>query len=669
MIQEQYKQLIKKINYHAYRYYVLDNPEIPDAEYDKLFRQLEAIEKDNPEFVTPDSPSQRIGGKPLDAFEQIVHNVPMLSLSNAFSIEEIEDFNRRVTKLVDDGEKVQYTAEPKLDGLAISIRYENGFLTQAATRGDGQTGENVTLNIKTIQSIPLALIGEGFPDILEVRGEIYMPKKGFEQLNKSQLEKGEKTFANPRNAAAGSLRQLDPNITATRRLAFYCYGLGQIEGIKQPLAETHYERLQQLKGWGIRICPEIRLLNSWQECMPYYENIQKQRQTLAYEIDGVVYKVNSYAQQSQIGFISRAPRWALAHKFPAEEATTKLLAIDVQVGRTGALTPVARLEPVFVGGVTVTNATLHNQDEINRKDVRVGDVVVVRRAGDVIPEVVRPVISERQGELDQFTMPVRCPVCGADAVQEEGEAKSRCSAGLFCPAQKKEAIKHFASRKAMDIDGLGDKLVEQLADEKVINNIADLYSMTGEQLIVMERMGEKSVDNLLAAIETSKNTTLNRFIYSLGIREVGETTARSLANHFTTLEALMAADEEALQSVNDVGLVVAKSIATFFKQDHNLEMIQRLLDAGIHWPEIIPIAEDELTLKDKVIVITGTLNNYSRNELKAQLQALGAKVTGRVSKKTDILIAGEKAGSKLTKAQELGIRIIDEEGIGGLIEN
>jgi len=669
MIQEQYKQLIKKINYHAYRYYVLDDPEIPDAEYDKLFRQLEAIEKDNPEFVTPDSPSQRIGGKPLDAFEQIVHNVPMLSLSNAFSIEEIEDFNRRVTKLVDDGEKVQYTAEPKLDGLAISIRYENGFLTQAATRGDGQTGENVTLNIKTIQSIPLALIGEGFPDILEVRGEIYMPKKGFEQLNKSQLEKGEKTFANPRNAAAGSLRQLDPNITATRRLAFYCYGLGQIEGIKQPLAETHYERLQQLKGWGIRICPEIRLLNSWQECMPYYENIQKQRQTLAYEIDGVVYKVNSYAQQSQIGFISRAPRWALAHKFPAEEATTKLLAIDVQVGRTGALTPVARLEPVFVGGVTVTNATLHNQDEINRKDVRVGDVVVVRRAGDVIPEVVRPVISERQGELDQFTMPVRCPVCGADAVQEEGEAKSRCSAGLFCPAQKKEAIKHFASRKAMDIDGLGDKLVEQLADEKVINNIADLYSMTGEQLIVMERMGEKSVDNLLAAIETSKNTTLNRFIYSLGIREVGETTARSLANHFTTLEALMAADEEALQSVNDVGLVVAKSIATFFKQDHNLEMIQRLLDAGIHWPEIIPIAEDELTLKDKVIVITGTLNNYSRNELKAQLQALGAKVTGSVSKKTDILIAGEKAGSKLTKAQELGIRIIDEEGIGGLIEN
>lgn len=667
MNNEYIQQLIKKINYHAHRYYVLDDPEIPDAEYDKLFRELEALEKQHPELISPDSPTQRVGAKPLDAFDSVTHSVPMLSLSNAFADNEIEDFDRRCQGLLESSQSIQYTAEPKLDGLAISIRYEQGRLVQAATRGDGQTGENVTLNIKTIQSIPLSLQGEDFPELLEVRGEIYMPKEGFDKLNKNQLEKGEKTFANPRNAAAGSLRQLDPKITATRPLAFYCYGLGLVEGERKTLADNHYDLLEQLKGWGLRVCPEIRLLNNWQECIKYYQDILNKRPALPYEIDGVVYKVNDYAQQQQMGFISRAPRWALAHKFPAEEATTKLLDIQVQVGRTGALTPVARLEPVYVGGVTVTNATLHNQDEINRKDVRIGDTVVVRRAGDVIPEVVRPVLSERQDELETFNMPTQCPVCGADAIQADGEAKSRCSAGLYCPAQKKQAIIHYVSRKAMDIDGLGEKLVEQLCDEEVIENIADLYGITDMQLIRMERMGEKSVDNLLQAIEKSKNTTLNRFIYALGIREVGETTAASLANHFKTLDAVMEADQESLQNVSDVGQVVAKSIYQFFRQEHNRETVQRLCEAGIEWPDIKESSQDSLRLKDKVIVLTGTLSRYSRNELKAQLQALGAKVTGSVSKKTDVLIAGEKAGSKLTKAQALGIKIIDEEGISELL--
>jgi len=667
MTKEQYKQLIKKLNYHAHLYYVLDSPDLPDSEYDNLFRQLEEAEKLHPDWITADSPTQRVGGKPLQAFESVEHQVPMLSLSNAFDSEEVEEFNHRIEGLISSDATVQYTAEPKLDGLAISIRYENGLLVQAATRGDGQSGENVTLNIKTIQSIPLSLQGHDFPEILEVRGEIYMPKKGFERLNAKQLEKNEKTFANPRNAAAGSLRQLDPNITATRPLAFYCYGIGHIEGIKKTLADNHYDLLQQLKTWGMRICPEIALLKNWQECLDFYRTILAKRPSLPYEIDGVVYKVNSYAQQQSIGFISRAPRWALAHKFPAEEATTRLLDIDVQVGRTGALTPVARLEPVFVGGVTVTNATLHNQDEINRKNVRIGDLVVVRRAGDVIPEVVRSVVSERPNNAKQFFLPNTCPVCGSEVIQIDGEAKSRCSAGLYCPAQKKQAIKHYASRKAMDIEGLGDKLVEQLANEKIINNIADLYHMKGEQLIVMERMGEKSVNNLLQAIEKSKQTTLNRFIYSLGIREVGETTAQALANHFTTLEAIMAADQEALLGVRDVGQVVAQSIVAFFQESHNRETVERLLAAGITWPKIVAVSNVDSKVKDKVIVITGTLNDYSRSDLKNQLQNLGAKVTGSVSKKTDILIAGEKAGSKLSKAQELGVQIIDEEGLKTLL--
>jgi DNA ligase (NAD+) len=596
----------------------------------------------------------------------------MLSLSNAFSKQDIMDFDQRIRNTLiksdtntDNNKAIQfqYVAEPKLDGLAISLRYEKGLLIQAATRGDGKIGEDVTHNIRTIPSICLKLNGDDYPHILEVRGEIYMPKEGFNRLNKEQIEKNEKPFANPRNAAAGSLRQLDPTITAKRPLAFYCYGIGQVEDEKTALKKDYFSLLHQLQYWGVRICPEIKLLDSWQACIDYFKATLEHRSQLAYEIDGVVFKINDFRQQQQIGFISRAPKWAIASKFPAEEATTKLKSIDVQVGRTGALTPVARLEPVFVGGVTVTNATLHNQDEINRKDVRIGDTVVVRRAGDVIPEVVRAILSERPVNSSAYLLPDKCPVCGSQAIQLKGEAKLRCSAGLFCPAQKKQAIKHFVSRKAMDIDGLGDKLVEQLSDLKLIENISDIYHLESKQLIAIERMGEKSANNLLSAIEKSKQTTLAKFIYSLGIREVGETTAESLAHFFTQLEPIKTATVDYLQTIDDVGPIVAQNLYDFFHQQHNIEIIDRLIKSGIRWQALKKSEQGQQKLLAKIIVITGTLKDYSRNDLKAQLQQMGAKVTASVSAKTDFLIAGEKAGSKLSKSEELGIKIITEDNL------
>ncbi|NOR51571.1 MAG: NAD-dependent DNA ligase LigA, partial [Gammaproteobacteria bacterium] len=548
-IDQPLEKLKEQLRYHNYRYYVLDAPEIPDAEYDRFFRELQRLEEQHPELLTTDSPTQRVGDRPLSKFDEVVHAMPMLSLGNVFTEEELSDFNQRVIQGL-GVEQVHYCVEPKLDGLAISLRYEDGKLVQGATRGDGATGENVTQNIRTIQAIPLKLMGNDYPKILEVRGEVFMPKAGFEALNDRQREKGEKSFANPRNAAAGSLRQLDPRITATRPLSFYSYGLGECSD-EVRLADNHYERLIKLKEWGFPVSSEIQLVDGSEGCLDYYKQIGARRDSLPYEIDGVVYKVNRLAQQDELGFVSRAPRWATAHKFPAQEELTKVVAIDIQVGRTGALTPVARLKPVFVGGVTVTNATLHNQDEIERKDVRVGDTVVIRRAGDVIPEVVSSVISKRPEWSKPFEMPTHCPDpdCGADVVRPEGESVARCSGGLSCPAQRKEAIKHFVSRKAMDIDGLGAKLVEQLVEAELVHNPAELFSLSTEQLGGIERMGEKSANNLVKALEKSKQTTLPRFIFALGIRDVGETTARTLALHFGELQPIIDAEEEQLIEV------------------------------------------------------------------------------------------------------------------------
>ena len=667
-VQQQIDSLRESINYHNHRYYVLDDPEIPDIEYDKLFRQLEELEQKYPELITIDSPTQRVGGKVLDSFQTVTHQMPMLSLSNAFTNEEIEEFSQRISELLDH-ETFHIVAEPKLDGLAISLRYEQGTLVQAATRGDGQKGEDVTYNVRTIPSIPLKLSGQDYPQILEVRGEIFMPKKGFQTLNEQQIKKGEKTFANPRNAAAGSLRQLDSRIAATRPLDMFCYGIGVVEQEhkEKPIASSHSLIMKQLQTWGLPVSPEIKCLENWKQCIEYYDDILNRRSELPYEIDGVVYKVDDLAQQKKAGFISRAPRWAIAHKFPAEEAMTTLLNIDVQVGRTGALTPVARLEPVFVGGVTVTNATLHNQDEIDRKDVRIGDKVIVRRAGDVIPEVVKPVLSHRPENSQSYVMPDHCPVCGSLAERTNDEAKSRCTAGLYCPAQRKEAIKHFASRKAMDIDGLGDKLVEQMVDAEMIHDISDLFHLSQSAISKMERMGDKSAENLIKAIDNSKKTTLPRFLYSLGIREVGESTALALANHFKTFDAIKAADSDSLLEVADVGPVVAHNIQTFFAQTHNQEVIDKLLLADIHWPDIESKSSEELPLAGKTIVLTGSLTAMPRNEAKARLVELGAKVSGSVSKNTDMVIAGEKAGSKLKKAEELNIPVMDEQAMLNLL--
>lgn len=659
-VDKQIESLRKQLRYHSHQYYALDDPDIPDAQYDRLHKQLLALEDKYPELITSDSPTQRVGSKPLTAFEQIQHQIPMLSLDNVFTEDELQAFNQRLQDRLKSEDIIEFIAEPKLDGLAISLRYEKGVLIYAATRGDGSTGENVTLNVRTMQSVPLRLLTESFPDVLEVRGEVFMPKAGFEKLNIQARENEKKEFANPRNAAAGSLRQLDPAITAKRPLSLYCYGVGVVDGWE--LANTHFKILQQLKNFGLPVCNEIKIIHGIDACLFYYENILNRRDDLSYDIDGIVYKVNSIKLQTQLGFVSRAPRWAIAHKFPAQEEVSEILEVDFQVGRTGAITPVARLEPVFVGGVTVSNATLHNMDEIRRKDIRVGDQVIVRRAGDVIPEVVRVVPGSRKKQLPEIQMLTNCPVCHSQVEQIEGEAVARCTGGLYCRAQRAEAIKHFASRKAMDIDGLGDKLVEQLVDEKLINNSADLYQLSVETLASLERMGNKSAVNLINALEKSKQPFLSRFIYALGIREVGETTAMNLANEFKTLSAVQNSNYEQLIEVQDIGPIVAQHIVNFFQQQHNLEVIEQLLSTGIKVQDVKQIMPDESAseLVAKTLVITGTLPNMSRDEAKQKLLAAGAKVTGSVSAKTDYLLAGDKAGSKLTKAEKLGIRVIDE---------
>ncbi len=659
----QIEQLRQRINYHNYRYYVLDDPEIPDSEYDRLLRELQALEAQHPELITPDSPTQRVGAQPLKDFAEVRHAVPMLSLGNAFSDEELRDFDERVCKLLKE-EHIEYAAEPKLDGLAINLRYEQGVLVQGATRGDGHRGEDVTSNVRTIGAIPLRLLGDDWPDVLEVRGEIFMPKKGFEELNERARNKGEKAFANPRNAAAGSLRQLDPKITATRPLSFYAYGWGELS--IERLADSYSASMAVLKKLGMPVSPEQEVVQGLEGCLAYFRSMAQKRDRLEYEIDGVVFKVNDLDQQQRLGYVSRAPRWAIARKFPAQEALTVVKDVEFQVGRTGAVTPVARLQPVEVGGVVVRNATLHNMDEVRKKDVRIGDTVYVRRAGDVIPEIVRMLPERRPKDAGEVLLPAHCPVCGSDIIKPEGEAVARCTGGLFCPAQRKEAIKHFASRRAMDIEGLGDKLVEQLVDQELIHDPADLYSLTREQLTGLERMGEKSAQNLLDALERSKETTLAHFLYALGIREVGEATSQTLARQFGSLEALAQASEEELQQAPDVGPIVAAHIAAFFRQPHNREVIEKLLKAGIHWPEVEVTPKEQQPLAGKTFVLTGSLSR-PRSEIKGELQELGARVAGSVSKKTDYVVAGEAAGSKLEKARELGIAILDEEQLSKLL--
>ncbi|GAB4303689.1 MAG: NAD-dependent DNA ligase LigA [Methylophaga sp.] len=657
-IERRAAELRDLINHYNYLYYVIDNPEVPDAEYDRLFRELQALEQRYPELLTADSPTQRVGGEVLQKFAEVEHAIPMLSLDNVFDQDELIAFDKRVRDWLNTDEAQTYAAEPKLDGLAISIRYEQGVLVQAATRGDGRHGEDVTANVRTIKSVPLKLQGDSVPAIIEVRGEIFMPRDGFEKLNKSQLENKRKVFVNPRNAAAGSLRQLDSRITAQRPLDMYCYGIGYLEGAPRP--QSHTAAMRWLETMGCRISPELRTVTGLEACQEYIDWLGARRDSLPYDIDGVVFKVDSVTLQERLGYVSRAPRWAIAYKYPAQEEMTVVEDIEIQVGRTGALTPVARLKPVFVGGVTVSNATLHNEDEIRRKDVRVGDTVIVRRAGDVIPEVVKVVKSKRPADVREFVMPTQCPVCGSDVEREAGEAVSRCSGGLYCPAQRKEAIKHFASRKAMDIDGLGDKLVEQMVDSGMVKDVADLFLLDVQQIASLERMGQKSAENLVNALEAAKETRFARFLYALGIREVGEATARSLAQHFPDLDSLMQADEEALVEIEDVGPVVAHHIQTFFQQAHNREVIERLLKIGVKWPREQRQGNIDSPVSGKTIVLTGTLTQMSRNEAKEKLLALGARVSGSVSKKTDYVVAGAEAGSKLTKAESLGIPVVEE---------
>lgn len=663
------------IHYHNQRYYVLDDPELPDSEYDRLFNELRQLEAQFPDLVTADSPTQRVGGTPLAGFRTVTHEVPMLSLDNVFSADDFRDFDRRARERLREhlpaasdlfGEPViRYCAEPKLDGLAISLLYENGKLVRAATRGDGTTGEDITHNVRTIKSVPLRLLGDRVPVRLEVRGEVVMPKAGFLKLNERAAANGEKLFANPRNAAAGSLRQLDPRIAAQRPLEFYAYGAVQAEGIDLP--ESQYDTLQRLGRLGFRISQEVKRGEGADFVLDVYADIQARRDSLPYEIDGVVIKVDSTRWQQELGFVSRAPRWATAFKFPAQEAITTVEAIEFQVGRTGALTPVARLAPVFVGGVTVSNATLHNFDEIERMDVRVGDSVVIYRAGDVIPKVVRVLQERRPAGCAPVVLPVHCPVCGSDVERPDDEAIARCSGGLFCAAQQKEALKHFVSRRAMDIEGLGDKWIEQLVDQNLIRTSADLYALSREQLLPLDRMGEKSADNLLVAIAQSKHTTLPRFLFALGIRGVGEATALALAKHFGRLEALVDANDEALMQVPDIGPVVAESVATFFRQPHNLEVIQRLQEAGVQWPAIEAQADRDQPLAGQTWVLTGTLSSLSRDQAKEKLLQLGAKVAGSVSKKTSCVVAGEAAGSKLADAEKLGVAVMNEEALLALL--
>ena len=659
-LQQQIDTLRQDLRRYEYEYHVLDNPTIPDAEYDRLFHQLKALEVAHPELITADSPTQRVGAKPLSGFAQIRHEIPMLSLDNAFSDEEFYAFVKRIEdRLIRLPEPLTFCCEPKLDGLAVSILYVNGVLTQAATRGDGTTGEDITANIRTIRNIPLQLLMDNPPARLEVRGEVFMPHAGFERLNQQALEKGEKTFANPRNAAAGSLRQLDPKITSKRPLVLNAYGIGIAEGVDLP--NTHYDRLQWLKSIGIPVNPEIRLCNGTDEVLDFYRDIQNKRSALGYDIDGTVLKINDIVLQEKLGFISKAPRWAIAYKFPAQEELTRLNDVEFQVGRTGAITPVAKLEPVFVAGVTVSNATLHNGDEIERLDIAIGDTVVIRRAGDVIPQIIGVLHDRRPADARPIIFPKTCPVCDSAIVRIEGEAVARCTGGLFCAAQRKEALKHFVSRKAMDIDGVGGKLIEQLVDRELIHTPADLFKLDLTTLTRLERMGAKSAENALASLEKAKNTTLARFIFALGIREVGEATALNLANHFKTLEALQNADLDALQQVPDVGEVVANRILAFWHEPHNVAVVNDLIQQGVHWDDVEVKEVGENLFKGKTVVLTGTLTQMGRNEAKALLQEMGAKVSGSVSAKTDFVIAGDAAGSKLTKAQELGVAVLTEE--------
>ncbi|GJL74485.1 NAD-dependent DNA ligase LigA [Nitrosomonas sp.] len=668
--QQQLEMLRRQIEQYNYQYYVLDDPTVPDAEYDQLFSRLQQIERDYPQLITPDSPTQRVGAAPLKAFSQVKHDTPMLSLSNAFEEGTVQAFDRRVCEgLAVD--QVEYAVEPKFDGLAVSLRYEKGTLKTGATRGDGYTGEDITLNLRTIKAIPLALPVNKVPELLEVRGEVLMLKADFIRLNQQHLEKGEKIFANPRNAAAGTLRQLDSAIAATRRLMFFAYGIGPNDDARVPQSKQS-AIVQFLGSLHFPIARECAVVTGYDALLAYYRKIAAQRERLPYDIDGVVYKVNSLAQQSKLGFVTRAPRFALAHKFPAQEAITRLLGIDVQVGRTGALTPVARLEPVIVGGVTVTNATLHNADEVKRKDVRIGDTVIVRRAGDVIPEVVSVVLAQRPESAQSFVMPQHCPVCGAKAVRLESEAVSRCTGGLFCPAQRKQAILHFASRRAMDIEGLGEKLVNQLVDNAVVRNPADLYQLGILALANLERMAEKSAGNILAAIEKSKQTTLTRFIYALGIRNVGEATAKDLARYFGSLNRLIDTDMETLLQVPDVGPIVAQNILDFFAEPHNREVIERLRASGVCWEEndgaLNKQPAGNNAVSGKTFVLTGALPNITREEAKEKIEMQGGKVTGSVSKKTDYVVVGEDPGGKYEKAVNLGITLLDEAELKKLLQ-
>jgi DNA ligase (NAD+) len=652
--------LKSQLEEHNYQYYVMDAPSIPDAQYDRLMVELIALEKKHPELVNPDSPSQKVGGTPLSKFDTVVHEVAMLSLDNGFTEADLITFEKRLQDRLLSFTDMQFSCEPKLDGLAASILYENGVLTRAATRGDGQVGEDITQNVKTIANVPIKLRGENIPSRVEVRGEVFMPKAGFEQLNEMQKKAGSKVFVNPRNAAAGSLRQLDSRITAKRPLLFYAYSMGVIEGESLTELPLHTQRLAALGKWGIPLCKESSVATGADECVAYFAKIGEMRNSLSYDIDGVVFKVNDINLQQRLGFVSKAPRWAIAQKFPAQEELTTLLDVEFQVGRTGAITPVARLEPVFVGGVTVSNATLHNQDEIARLGVRIGDTVVIRRAGDVIPQIVSVVLEQRPHNVRDIVFPSHCPECHSHIERIESEATARCTGGLVCGAQRKEAIKHFASRKAFDIDGLGDKIVEQLVDAGLIENPADLFRLNMPKLISLERMGDKSAVNLLNALNRSRATTLSKFLYSLGIREVGESTARNLALHYMTLEEIMQADIDSLKEVQDVGAVVAEHIFHFMREPLNLAIINDLIELGIHWPKMQKASEDEQPFAGKTVVLTGTLSQMGRSEAKAKLQELGAKVSGSISVKTDLLIAGEKAGSKLSKAESLNVEVWDE---------
>ncbi|MGO5000070.1 NAD-dependent DNA ligase LigA [Oceanisphaera sp. W20_SRM_FM3] len=663
--------LRKLLERYNQQYYVADAPSVPDAEYDRVMRELIALEQAHPELLDADSPSQKVGGAPISAFPAIEHAQPMLSLDNVFSLEELAAFEKRVLTRLNRSEAVVYCCEPKLDGLAVSLMYEQGRLVQAATRGDGRTGEGITENVRTIKSIPLTLSGSGWPARFEVRGEVFMPSRGFAAMNEAARERGDKIFANPRNAAAGSLRQLDSRITAKRPLSFYCYGVGLVEGA--PLADSHFATLARLKSWGLPMSPEVKLMTGQAGCEQYHDDILSRREQLPYEIDGVVYKVDDLGLQAELGFVARAPRWATAHKFPAQEELTRLLNVEFQVGRTGAITPVAKLDPVPVAGVIVSNATLHNADEIERLGVMINDTVIIRRAGDVIPQVAAVVLERRPQDARSIVFPAACPVCGAEIERIEGEVVARCSGGLFCAAQRKEAIKHFSSRKALDIDGLGTKIIEQLVDAELIKTPADLFSLTQAQLLGLERMGEKSATKLLVSLDVARATTLSRFLYALGIREVGEATANNLAQHYLTLDAVMSAPVDSLLTVPDVGEIVAKHVYYFFRQTDNQAVVQSLVTpkdqggCGLHWPEIVPVIAAEQPLAGQTFVLTGTLTQLSRNDAKAALQALGAKVAGSVSAKTSCVVAGEAAGSKLVKAQELGLKILDEDGLLALL--